>query len=349
MPSDRAVTLQDIADRLGVTRSTVSYAITGRGRVSQDTKQKVLAAARDLGYQPNTLARRLRGSQTGILALRLPRYTSKMSYYMEATFGVAEEAEQAGMIVSLLTTEVRPADLQRLHADGVILLDPDADDPAARALLSGPIPVVTGELVPPGLSPGQGAVSSDHATAVVELLDHLAERGAHRPALIIPDMRWYWAMSVRAAFETWCQERGIAARVSTIPHPATARHVTSRVANLLAGGAQAADAIVAGSDGIVLNVVTSAELGGRRVGEDLLVATVVDSEILTLTRPPITALDLHPREFGRRCVRTLLAVLGSVGSDDPGGSRHDVVPIDLRRRESTLGLSTPGAAPHQGG
>lgn len=339
MPSDRAVTLQDIADRLGVTRSTVSYAITGRGRVSPETKQKVLATAHDLGYRPNTLARRLRGAQTGIVALRLPRYTTAMSYYMEATFGVAEEVEHAGMIVSLLTAEVRPADLKRLHADGVILLDPDADDAVARAVLSSSLPVITGELVPPGLPTGQGAVTSDHAGAISELLNHLAERGAHRPALIIPDIRSYWAMSVRGAFEAWCQERGIAARVSTIPHPATAEHVGSRVTELLFSGAQTVDAIVAGSDGIVLNVVTSAELGGRRVGRDLLVATVVDSEILTLTRPSITALDLHPREFGHRCARALLTVLDSDSTDSPG-FRHDTVPIDLRLRESTFGAAT---------
>lgn len=340
MFSDRAVTLQDVADRLGVSRSTVSYAITGRGRVSEDTKQKVLAAARELGYQPNTLARRLRGSQTGIVALRLPRYTTAMPYYMEATFGVAEEAERAGLIVSLLTADVQPADLKRLHADGVILLDPDVHDPAARALLGGTLPVITGEPVPPGLPTGQGTVTSDHARAVGELMDHLAERGACRPALVIPDIWSYWAMSVRGAFETWCAEHNVVARISTIPHPATPEHVRARVAQLLSSGAQAADAIVAGSDGIVLNVVTGAELHGRRVGEDLLVATVVDSEILTLTRPSITALDLHPREFGQRCARALVAVLDSA-ADDSTGYQHDVMRIDLRQRESTLGAGHP--------
>lgn len=334
MRDDRAITLQDIADRVGVTRSTVSYAITGRGRVSADTKQKVLAAARDLGYQPNTLARRLRGSRTGIIALRLPRHTSKMPYYMEATFGVAEEAEGNGMVVSLVTGDVgRSADLQRLHADGVILLDPAIDDPSAHTILGGALPVVTGEPVPPGLLPGQATVGSDHESAVTGLMDHLGRRGARRPALIVPDLQSHWAMSVRRAFDRWCLERGIVGETVSVARPVLPDAVRASVAELL-GRAGTIDAIVAGSDGIVLNVITSAEQLGRKVGADLLVATVVDSDLLELTRPSVTALDLQPREFGRRCVRALLAVL----DEDAGESRvhvHDTVPIVLRRREST--------------
>ncbi len=338
MRDDRAVTLQDIADRVGVTRSTASYAITGRGRVSAETKQRVLAAARELGYQPNTLARRLRGSRTGIIALRLPRHTSKMSYYMEATFGVAEEAERSGMIVSLITADARrPADLQRLHADGVILLDPDADDPSAHTILDGTLPVVTGEPVPPGLPPGRAAVVSDHAAAITGLMDHLAERGARHPVLVVPDIRSHWAMSVRRAFEEWCLEHDAVGQVLPVRHPVTPEHIRASVAELLSAGGAPADAIVAGSDGIVLNVITGAEQRGRRVGADLLVATVVDSDILELTRPSVTALDLGPREFGRRCVRALLAALDSDLAEQPAAYFQDIVPIVLRVRESTRG------------
>lgn len=338
MRDDRAVTLQDIADRIGVTRSTVSYAITGRGRVSAETRERVLVAARELGYQPNTLARRLRGSRTGLIVLRLPRYTSSMSYYMEAAFGVAEEAERSGMVATLITTETRhPADLRRLHADGVILLDADADDPAAHTILAGSVPVVTGEPVPPGLPPGRAAVASDHVGAIRELMDHLADRGARYPALVVPDVRSFWAISVRTAFEGWCLERGIAGRVVPVRHPMTPESVGAGVAALVGADGGPTDAIVAGSDGIVLNVVTRAEQLGRRVGADLLVATVVDSGILELTRPSVTALDLGPREFGRRCVRVLGAILEADAAGEPVAYFEDIAPIEMRWRESTLG------------
>lgn len=335
MHSDRAVTLQDIADELGISRSTASYAITGRGRISAETKERVLATARDLGYRPNTLARRLRGSRTGLLALRLPRSTTTMSYYTEVAFGAVEEADRARMSVSLLLSDARPAELNRLY-DGVILLDPEADDASAHAMLAGSVPVVTGEPAPPGLPASRGQVASHHAEAIVELMEHLVEHGARRPSLIVPEIQSHWARTVRSAFESWCEERGFPALVAPIPHPTTPEQVRGVVAQLLSDGAEPVDAIVAGSDGIVLSVVTGTELTGCRVGADVLVSTVVDSEILTLTSPPITALDLHPREFGRRCVRVLLAILDAESAGRPSEFVEDVVPITLRPRESTL-------------
>ncbi len=334
MGPGRAVTLQDIADRLGVSRSTVSFAVTGNGRVSDEMRRRVLAAARELGYQPNTVARRLRGAQTGIIALHLPRHTTTMSYYMNATFGIVEEANRAGMIVSLLPADASEAGLSRLHADGSIVLDPAADDPTARALLSGSTPIITGEPVPPGLPSGQGEVTSDHARAVSGLLDHLAQRGSRSPALVVPDIPTHWTLSVRGAFESWCAERGWPPRVRRIPHPARPEDVHRAVEQLL-DGPEPADAIVAGSDGVVLNVVTGAERQARSIGEDLLVAATVDSGVLEFTRPSITALDLHPREFGRRCVQALLRALD--GGEEPVPFIHDVVPIDVRYRASTRG------------
>lgn len=342
MPPDRAITLQDIADRVGVTRSTVSYAITGRGRVSDSTRQKVLKTADELGYRPNALARRLRGSRTGVVALRLPRRTTAMSYYMEATFGAAEAAEEAGLSLSLLTSGVGRDDLANLHPDGVILLDPDADDASARALLEGAPPVVTGEESPPGLPEGRGVVASDHLAAAHALFEHLFEQGARRPALVVPDIRTHWVLTARSAFEDWWRLRGAVPRLTAIPHPSTAEEVRAGVSRLLSGD-DAADAIIAGSDGIVLNIITGAEQAGRRVGEDLLVATLVDSDVLTLTHPSVTAIDLHPREFGRRCVRLLTGILdGDEEGRGADGPVRRTVPIELRLRESTLGVGAIG-------
>ncbi|WP_309064930.1 LacI family DNA-binding transcriptional regulator [Microbacterium sp.] len=342
MPSDdRAVTLQDIADRLGVSRSTASFAITGRGRVSAEMRRRVLEVADELGYRPNTVARNLRGARTGMLALRLPPHSTSMAYYMEAAFGAVEEAAQAGVIVFLLTTDPEVDSLDRLPADAVIILDPALDDPVTRALLRGRVPVITGEPVPDGLPAGRGEVTSDHAPAVRELLDHLAERGARRPAVVFPALRNHWAFTVRDAIDSWCAEHGIRPRIAEVPHPAEPAEIQAAVAEIvLDDDDEPADAIIAVSDGTVLSVVTSAQRLGRRVGEDLLVASLVDSDVLALAQPSITAIDLHPREFGRRCAR---AALAAIEADADGEPIHEVVPVSVQRRASTLGPATDGA------
>lgn len=337
MRPERAVTLQDIADRLGVSRSTASFAITGRGRVSEEMRRRVREVADELGYRPNSVARHLKGARTGMLALRLPPDSTSMSYYMEATFGIVEEANDAGMTVIMLPTEQRPDGVDQLPADAVILLDPDLNDPVVHTLLSGRLPVITGEPVPAGLPEPRASVTSEHDPAVRELMDHLLERGIRRPAMLFPELRGHWALTVRAAFEAWCAEHGIRPRISEVEHPAPPEVIHAAVSELVAeDDDDPVDAIVAVSDGTVLSVVTSAQQLGRRVGEDLLVAALVDSEVLSLTQPSITAIDLHPREFGRRCVRAALAVLDA----DAAGTRtaiHEVVPVTVQRRASTRG------------
>ncbi|SDL61930.1 LacI family DNA-binding transcriptional regulator [Microbacterium azadirachtae] len=337
MRPDRAVTLQDIADRLGVSRSTASFAITGRGRVSEEMRRRVHEVADELGYRPNTVARHLKGSRTGMLALRLPPDSTTMSYYMEATFGVVEEANRAGMTVIMLPTEQGADRADQLTADAVILLDPDLNDPVVHTLLAGRLPVITGEPTPAGLPEPRAWVTSEHAPAVRELMDHLLESGMRRPAMLFPELRGYWALTVRDAFEQWCAEHGLHPRISEVEHPAPPEVIHAAVSDLLAEDDEdPVDAIVSVSDGTVLSVVTSAQQLGRRVGEDLLVAALVDTEVLSLTRPSITAIDLHAREFGRRCVRAALAVLDGT-ADDEGAPIREVVPITVHRRASTRG------------
>lgn len=335
MRRERAVTLQDIADRLGVSRSTASFAITGRGRVSEDMRRRVHEVAAELGYRPNTVARHLKGSRTGMLALRLPPDSTTLSYYMEATFGIVEEANRAGMTVIMLPTEQSADHADQLPADAVILLDPDLNDPVVHTLLAGRLPVITGEPVPPGLPEPRAWVTSEHAPAVRELMDHLLERGVHRPAMLFPELTGYWALTVREAFEAWCAEHGMRPRITQVEHPAPPEIIHAAVAELLTGDDEdPVDAIVSVSDGTVLSVVTSAQQLGRRVGADLLVAALVDTEVLSLTRPSITAIDLHPREFGRRCVRAALAVLDE---DGDAAAIREVVPITVHHRASTRG------------
>ncbi|MDQ4215094.1 LacI family DNA-binding transcriptional regulator [Microbacterium capsulatum] len=336
MRSDRAATLQDIADRLGVSRSTASFAITGRGRVSEEMRRRVQEVAAELGYRPNTVARNLRGARTGMIALRLPPDSTAMSYYMEATFGIVEEADRAGMIVFMLPTEQRPEGVDQLPADAVIALDPALDDPVVHLLLSGRVPVITGEPVPEGMPSPRGEVTSDHEPAVRELMDHLHQRGMAHPAIVLPDLQSHWAFTVRDVFAAWCAEQGIRPRVVTLPHPAAPEVIHGAVADLLREQDHPVDAILSVSDGTVLSVVTSAQSLGRRVGEDLLVAAFVDSEVLALAQPSITAIDLHPREFGRRCVRAALAAIDAAAAGDDRVVR-ELVPVAVQRRDSTRG------------
>lgn len=331
MQGGRAVRLQDIAERVGLSRTAVSNAITGRGRVSPERREEIRRVAREMGYQPNAVARHLRGARTGMIALHLPPATTTLAYYVEATFGIVDAASERGLLVTLLPSATSPSTLLHLAADGVILLDAIAGDPVSTALLSGRVPVVTGEPSPPGLRGAAGVVTSDHAGAMDELLGHLERNGARRPALIVPDVRMSWRLAVSNAFGSWCRAKGLEPRVVTLPHPAPAE-LLQRTAVELVTADPACDAVVAMSDGAALSVLTGIEQAGLRAGGDVLVAACVDSEPLTYVHPSVTAIDLNPREFGRQCLLLIDRLIQ--GEQTPA---RTLVPISLRLRDSTRG------------
>ncbi|MEU6239494.1 LacI family DNA-binding transcriptional regulator, partial [Kitasatospora sp. NPDC047058] len=100
--TSRSVTLIDVARAAGVSKSTVSNALGGSGRVSETTRERIQDVARELGYRPNTAARSLRRSSTGAIGLHLPRTATRLDYYMRLAFGAVERAREDGLDLVLL-------------------------------------------------------------------------------------------------------------------------------------------------------------------------------------------------------------------------------------------------------
>src|SRR5580765_3310228 len=208
----RPVTLADVAKQAGVSRSTASEALGGRGRMADRTREAVREAARDLGYRPNALARGLRTGKTFSIGLHqlAGADTFAQQYVREFIGGAIAVAREHDYDLTVLSThpdKPRPA---QAYVDGIIIADPIADDVRARELLETGIPVVAGEVYPVGM-PTSPVVGIDHVAVFRELLDHLWESGARRPLLVGPDEKSGWGHVLRDVYAAWCGERGIAA------------------------------------------------------------------------------------------------------------------------------------------
>ncbi|MGO1545356.1 MAG: LacI family DNA-binding transcriptional regulator [Gulosibacter sp.] len=321
------VTLQDVADLAGVSRSAASFALTNRGRVAEATRERVRQAAAELGYRPNRAARNLRTQRSGIIGLCLPPNASKRGYYMDVTFGAVDAARESGTLVAVMAGE--HAANSMAEVDGLVVFDPQQDDPMLRDAGEAKIPVVTGERPPAPADAVRGIVHGDHANTFQQLLDHLTVQGAQNPALIAPVGSTDWASSARAAYVNWCQSRGIKPRIRDTSFPGSAAEVRGVADELVRD--RAIDAIISMTDGTVLEVLAAASAVGRTPGRDLLLASAADSPLLSFTEPEITSLDLHPREFGAACLRLMLRVLDEV----PDNPLVEVSPVDLVIRAST--------------
>lgn len=350
MTTSRPVTLQQVADRAQVSRSAASFALSGRPGVSESTRSKVLSIAAELGYSPNRTAQNLRSSRTGIVAVYAPKDVSALSYYMEATFGIVDEAEASGHTVTIVPHTATSA--EHLRADGIIILDPTLGDPIVPRLLELGLPVISGEKMPQDLSSPMphatpetlgspkvaGTVTSDHVASTWEVLDAFAAAGARAPAIIAPKERMSWSMAVEDTYQRWCAENEVEPRIETASLEGMAEATRQATKRLLGSGG--IDAILALTDGSVLTVVTSAANHGRRLGTDLLVAAAVDSPVLGYMDPPVTAVDLRPRDFGRACMKLLSEALetsGPTAGSPRGVQLAAVVDTNVIHRASTAG------------
>jgi len=143
-PSTRA----DVARLAGVSESTVSYALSGVRTISQETRERVLAAAHELGYTPNKMAQGLAGKRAGLIALMFPLSNRGLNLhdyeYVEAASRVLEAS---GFQVLMWPNPVEDVDALKLIAsqrlvDGVVLMELRTNDPRPNLLRKEGIPFV---------------------------------------------------------------------------------------------------------------------------------------------------------------------------------------------------------------
>lgn len=336
--TSRTVTLLDVARAAGVSKSTVSDALQGSGRVAEATRDRVRAVAEELGYRPNSAARRLRRASTGAVGLHLPATATRLDYYMNLAFGAVERAQEDGLDMVLLARSGAAGGRIGSRVDGLLVIDPEAGDSAVPGLLDVGVPVVTGERYL-GPAPGpSAAVVCDNAASLTALLDHVTERGARRPALLAPSGSSAWATALRATARSWGLAHGVEVALRTVPFAATPAEAEETTRALLTAD-PAVDAVICAPDGSATGVLRAAAALGRTVGHEagrpdgsgradggragsggagagLLVAACVDGPATRNAEPPVTAVDLRPAAYGRACAELLCDILADRAAPD---------------------------------
>ena len=304
----RKPTLHDVAATAGVSIAAASFALRDKPGVSAETRERVLAVARDLGYAVNVPARSLRTARYGAIGLHIPAGTTRLPYYTEFAFGVVDAADRLGLSVILLPHR-GPDDASPPTAfvDGYVVVDATAQDAGIQAILDTGRPVVSAEQVLGGEDRVAGSVVYDHDTAVRTLLDHLAAQGARRTAILLPPAGTAWSDDVARAYDDWTADhRGhpLTRRIGFAP---LADEVAVATAEVLATAD--VDALVLSPSGSAAAALGAAAGAGRSVGDDLLLAAYVDEPLHSLLAPTVTSLDLEPRDVGAACLTLLTDIL----------------------------------------
>ena len=328
-------TIRDVATAAGVSPTTVSHALNGKGRVDPATRERIARAAAEIGYRADRTARRLRSGSSGTIALLLPFVEQDVAhdemlaldYYMHLAGAAARAAFATGHPVLLTPPLQTIDDLRDLGVDGGIVSDPTRDDPRVGLFDALGLPVVTVER-DPARPDHRWVVRSDNEANTRELLDTLAAAGARRPALLASGGGWSWAEETAAAYLAWCEDHGREPLIEQASMRTQERSAYEAAGRLL--DRERPDAIVAQAERYTGGVLRAARERGLRVPDDLRVAAAVDSPQARDADPPVTAIDLQPDVQGAAAVAMLVELLAGGAPAAP-----QLTPAVLRIREST--------------
>ncbi|MGK5641340.1 LacI family DNA-binding transcriptional regulator [Streptomyces sp. URMC 126] len=317
----RRPTIRDIARRAGVSESAVSFALNGRPGVSDGTRERVRRVAEQLGWQPSTAARALSGegsATVGLVLARPARTLGVESFFLRLVSGVQEALAVRGLgllfqVVEDVTAEcaVHRRWWAEHRVDGLLVVDPRADDPRFAPLAGLGLPtVVIGAMDDAGWEADPDTAISnlwaDDAEAMDSVVAHLDALGHRRLAHVTGLEELAHTRRRGAALRRAAERHGLhVTSVTTDYSDVQGAEATHR----LLGAPHPPTAVVYDNDVMAVAGLAVAARRGLAVPSGLSIVAWDDSVLCRSTHPPLTALVRDTAAFGRRAAEELIALL----------------------------------------
>ncbi len=317
----RRPTISDVAHEAGVSKGLVSFVFNGRPGVSPATRDRILAAAAELGWRPNPNARSLT-TQTayalGLVVLRDPAILGSDPFFPAFISGVEAVLSDRGrvMLLSVVPDEERELETYRKLAaesrvDGVFLTDLRHHDPRIALLAELGIPAVT--LGRPDVPSGFPVIDRDYGHGITAVVDRLRELGHVRIAHVAGDDRMLHGTRRRDQFAEAVRASGGEPIVVGADFSPDAGAQATRA--LLARD-EAPTAIVFANDPMAIAGMAVAQQLGYRLPEQLSITGMDGSEMSQYLFPPLATVGNDPAEWGRTAAHSLLALIETGTSED---------------------------------
>lgn len=341
-----AVTLKDIAQKAGVSITTVSRGLADYDDVAAETRQQIRQIAQEMGYRPNILARRLQKQRTDTIGFILPTFGPRFSdpFFSEFLAGIGNEAatHEYDLLVSTHAPDSpgeRQAYLRAAQGgwvDGLIVVRTREDDARIRLLHEHHFPFVAF---------GRSCcdldfpyVDEDSAAGMCLLAQHFIDLGHRRIGFIAPPDHLMFGRLRREGFLAAMAANGL----EVAPEWLVTGDLTQR------GGAEAAGqllglgltAVIAGNDLMAIGAINRFQQRGLQVGRDIALGGFDDIPLAAYANPPLTTIHQPIYEIGRQVCAMLMALINGL-TPDPA---HILLEPTLIIRESS---GPPMVAPAQ--
>jgi LacI family transcriptional regulator len=303
------VTIREVAESAGVSYATVSHVINNTRVVSQETRERVLAAMSALNYHPNALARSLRQGKTNTMGLVLP--DSANPFFAEISRSIEDEAFRKGYSVFLCNTELDTERelfyvdvLTKKQVDGIIFVAAGDQADSLDYLVRRNLPVVMIDRDVPNVV--VDAVLTDHQLGGYLATRHLLELGHTRIACIAGPSSITPGAERIIGYRNALEQAGLAYEESlVIPgdyHAQSGLEITHAILQMK----PRPTAIFALNDLMALGALRAAAEANCSVPGDLAIVGYDDLELAHFTNPPLTTIAQPKKEIGSQAVRLLI-------------------------------------------
>lgn len=345
------ITITDIAARAGVARSTVSYVLNERNtsvRISDETRERVTAAARDLGYRRNELARAMTTGKNAVLGFWV--MDARREPDVRVLAGAMKEAEANNHFIKMLSLD-SSGDASQIadhcidwRLGGIIAIN------ASCEALDQVLPQVARFNIPLVMVEGERArpdclhVTSDQESGIREAVRHLAELGHRRIAYLGGTP----GANIRERAYLAAMEELQLSEFAEVTYSNWDAGDVQRAAAALVNRDRAdrPTAVCCVCDHSAMMLISSVGKLGLRVPQDLAVTGYDDLAVAAMYNPPLTTISQPFEEMGRVAVRRLLGLIDKSARTD---QMEISLPTYLVVRDSAARLSSARQHRHSEG
>ena len=317
-----AVTISDVAQAAGVSKGAVSYALNGQPGVSDATRDRILQAAKELGWKPSLRAKGLSSAKAyalGLVVARDPKLLGTDPFFPAFIAGIETTLAEHDYTL-VLSVATAPGAEERAYrkladggrVDGVILTDVRHNDSRIGLLRELKLPAVT--LNRPDADSPFPAVSMDDTDGITAAVDHLVGLGHVRIGHVGGAQEYIHGRSRREAWEAAMAKAGLAADLFA-EADFTAPGGVAATAELLRR-ADRPTAIVYANDLMATSGQSYAQTQGLTVPGDLSVTGYDNAEFTQYLNPPLTTISTDPMLWGRAAAQALLNQLNGTHSGE---------------------------------
>ena len=314
LEGNRVVTIRDVAKRLHLSITTVSRALDGYDDVAEETRERVIRTAREMGYVPSRAARQLRRQRADAIGYILPasgpHFTDPFFSEFIAGLGDTATAHNLDLLISIAPPDsaaehhIYARWVQSRRVDGIVLSRMRLRDWRVKYLTENKFPFVAHGHT--RMRVNFPYIEMDSQTAFTQLVRHLVARGHRRIAYIGAPAKFTLQAERFAGYQQGLAEAGIAFDKAMVAEGDLTRTGGYQAAQRLLTLRKRPTAIIGVNDLTAIGAMRAAREAGLVVGRDIAIAGYDGTEDSEHTDPPLTTLKQPIYATAQRLVEMLL-------------------------------------------